>query len=92
MIYTFRKWNNIGELCEKIAENSILENFGKELKRVCYAPHIGYRAWIFKYKGTLVSLWDMGNGHYGFYSAADWRDVFTGWFTEKIGGFKYGKF
>lgn len=71
----FKKWKNIAELCNKIAEGSTLDNCYKDLKRISYAPNIGYRCWIFSYKRTLVCLWDMGNGHYDFYSAASWLDL-----------------
>lgn len=65
-----KKWKNIDELSWRINEDSHdddyclsqLEGFGKELRCLCYAPNIGYYTWIFSYKGTLVALFDGGNG------------------------------
>ena len=84
----FKKWKNIEELRMKIVEDSTLSKCYEDLECISYAPYFGYRAWIFKYKGTFVCLWDMGNGHYDFHSAVTWEDVFINWLLVK---FVYGK-
>lgn len=72
------KWEKIGELNSLLGTGYHIpvgdERF-KSLKCVCYAPNIGYRCWIFKYKGTLVALGDLGNGWYDVYSAVTRLDV-----------------
>jgi len=45
------------------------------LECVCYAPCLGYRSWIFKYKAVYVALFDAGNGHYAFHMPATRIDV-----------------
>ena len=77
-----RKWKNISELCEKLAVDWSLDNCHSGLKCLGHAPSIGQRAWIFKYKGTYVSLWDMGNGFYKFHSAVTRWDVFVNLFSR----------
>lgn len=73
-----RKWDKIHELCDYLAEDSTLMHTNdciKHLKCICYAPNIGYRSWIFKYKGILIALFDAGNGHYEFHTAVTYLDV-----------------
>ena len=70
-----RKWHEVSELAEIISRDALLDSCSKCLKCLCYAPNVGYRAWIFKYKHTLVSLWDIGNGHYSFHSTVTWFDL-----------------
>ena len=75
-----KKWKLINELFERLDGKSFHEFLedGKhvdELKSICYAPHMGYRAWLFTYKGTPICLWDSGNGWWTFHSAATWMDV-----------------
>ena len=70
-----KKWKNISELIDYIAEDDTLDSCAKYLKCICYAPNIGYKSWIFKYKGTLIALFDLGNGHYDFHKAVTWIDV-----------------
>ena len=81
-----RKWKNVSELCLYICKDDTLDTCcikeGKKLKCVCYAPHIGYFIWIFKYYGTYVALADMGNGHYDLYSAVSRFDVLRAKLTE----------
>lgn len=69
-----RKWKNISELCKYISEDDMLESCYKDLKRLTYAPNLGYTSWIFSYKRTLVALFDAGNGHYNFQSAVTLLD------------------
>lgn len=83
-----KKWNNIGELIKKINEDDLLFTCRGHIKRVTYAPHIGYGAWIFKYKDTPVCLWDMGNGHYSFYSAVSYIDILVAWLCCKFKWFR----
>jgi hypothetical protein len=70
-----KKWEKIGELYRLILQDSTLSNCPEDLKYVTYAPNIGYRSWIFRYKGVLVALDDAGNGHYDFYTAVSFVDV-----------------
>lgn len=73
-----KKWDNISELIENINidDDTLLRKCEEGIiRKVTYAPNIGYRCWIFRYKGTPVCLWDMGNGHYSFYSAVSWIDI-----------------
>lgn len=85
------KWENIGELCEKIDEDDTLDQCAKVLRCVAYAPNIGYRAWIFKYKKTLVALWDMGNSHWGFCSAVTRFDLLVAKVSDLVERLKYRK-
>lgn len=88
----FKKRKIVNELIEKLYEDDTLENVEKLLiGKVTYAPHIGYRAWIFKYKGVPVCLWDEGNGHYGFHSAVSHIDILVGWLYEKYDWYRYKK-
>ncbi len=70
-----KKWRKINELTGLIMEDSTLSNCANNLKCLSYAPNIGYRSWIFSYKGTLVALFDAGNGHYDFYTAVNFADL-----------------
>lgn len=79
-----KKWENISELILCITKDDMLDSCAKHLKCICYAPNIGYRSWIFKYKGTLVALFDMGNGHYSFYTAVTWIDVLLAKIMDKL--------
>lgn len=79
-----KKWKNVGELVRLINNDDGLENIdGCHMSKVRYAPHIGYNIWIFRYKGTPVCLWDMGNGHYAFHSAVNHIDILIAWLYEK---------
>ena len=70
-----KKWNIISELCEKIYEDDMIDGCGEYLKCIGYAPWIGYRSWIFSYKGVLVALFDAGNGHYSFHTVVSRIDA-----------------
>lgn len=71
-----KKWKNIAELCDRLAHRTFEPGeFGNDLKCICYAPNIGYRSWIFNYKGVLVALIDIGNDHYDFHTAVTWLDT-----------------
>lgn len=61
------KQKNIYELRGLIEEDDTLSSCGDCLRCLVYAPHVGYRSWIFEYKGTLVALFDASNGHYDFH-------------------------
>lgn len=65
-----KKWAIISELIAKNAEDSQLDNCIGDLKLVSYSPHLGYKSWLFKYKGRRVVLTDLGNSHFGFYMPA----------------------
>jgi len=71
-----RKWAKISELCEKLAHRTYEPGeFGSDLTCICYAPNIGYRSWIFRYKGVYVALFDAGNDNYDFHTAVSVTDV-----------------
>lgn len=72
----------------KIAEDDTLEGCEYSLGKAMYAPHIGYRAWIFVYEGIPVCLGDMGNGHYSFYSAVSYIDVLIAWLCNRFKWFE----
>lgn len=75
-----RKWRNINKLIENMSMDETFESvvLWNKLKRLTYAPNIGYTCWIFSYKRTLVVLSNhLGNGHWEFYSAATLLDLIT---------------
>ena len=73
------KWDTINDLLQRIEPSGFHEflndDWPEELKSVCYAPQIGYHAWIFEYKGVPLCLWDSGNGWWRFHSAVSRLDV-----------------
>ena len=82
-----KKWIVITELISEIENDSTLDKCVKDLSCITYAPQLGYRSYIFKYKSQLVVLSDLGNGHYGFFMPARKSDVIIGkiatWYEEK---------
>lgn len=60
------KWEIIEEFILEINRNDMLDQIANDIGEVCYAPLLGYRSWIFEYKGVLMLLFDAGNGHYQF--------------------------
>ena len=87
-----RKWEIITELIEKMDADDMLNTVEKRfIGKILYAPHIGYRAWIFHYKRIPVCLWDQGNCHYEFHSAVSRLDVLIAWLYEKYDWFRYKK-
>lgn len=71
-----KKWDNLNRLYRLIFIDDTLSRCEEgSIRKVTYAPNIGYNAWIFRYKGTPVCLFDMGNGHYSFHSAVSWIDI-----------------
>jgi len=79
-----KKWQILSELVNKIEEDSQLDNCIGSLECLCYAPNIGYRSWIFKYKGVRVALFDAGNGHYSFHMPVTWLDTLVARVREKL--------
>lgn len=69
-----KKWKNSHELISLVQEDDTLSRCSN-LKCLSYAPNIGYRSWIFSYKGTLVALYDAGNGHYDFHTTVSLVDL-----------------
>lgn len=84
-----KKWKNIGDLYEKIANDDTLINCRNYLTCVTYAPNIGYRSWIFNYKGTLVCLFDAGNGHYDFQTTVTYLDLLEAVLINFIDSIRY---
>lgn len=84
-----KKYRNVSDLVREMQFHfdEIDEMVGSGvLKKVCYAPNVGYRSWIFEYKGTYVALEDYGNGFWGFYTTVGLLDVLVGkaieWWTR----------
>ena len=69
------KWNKINFLIDKLHNRTFELGELGDLRRVSYAPNIGYRSWIFLYKGYFVALFDAGNDHYDFHMPVNWIDV-----------------
>lgn len=72
---TKTKSDIIRELDRNLSADSTASTLTKDLTRITYAPQLGYRSWIFKYKGVLVELFDMGNGHYAYERPAHKIDI-----------------
>ena len=71
-----KKYKDLYEFIELLdRDNSGVYFCKKHLKSIGYAPHMGYRTWIFKYKRALVAVFDAGNGHYDYFSGATYIDV-----------------
>ena len=80
-----QKWKKIEELINYCVDDDALYTlFNPNLKLVSRAPQIGARAWIYKYKGIYIALWDMGNGHYSFYSCATLIDAIVARITLRL--------
>lgn len=81
-----KKWKLINELLDRLNGKNfhsfLTEDLPKELNMVCYAPHIGYYAWIFEYKGIYICFMDDGNGWWQFYSSVEYLDVLKAKFEE----------
>lgn len=63
---TKTKSDIIHELIRGLEVDSTGSTLNGELKCVTHAPQLGYLSWIFKYKGVLVAVSDMGNGHFSY--------------------------
>ena len=72
-----KKYRNVSELVREMQFHfdEIDEMVGRDLRKLCYAPNVGYRSWIFEYKGTYVALEDYGNGFWGFYTTVGLWDL-----------------
>lgn len=79
------KWEKVAELTEAANENKLDDLcYRSKLKCVGYAPHMGYRSWLFRYKGLFVSLWDLGNDHWDLHSVATLWDYLLVRFGKKV--------
>jgi hypothetical protein len=56
----------------------------EHISRICYAPHLGYRSWVFKYKSMYVLFFDEGNGHYQYLCPLSFVDVILAKIISKI--------
>lgn len=84
-----KKWDNVSELINVlIDDDDMLGKCEGFIGKAMYAPHIGYGAWVIKYKGTPVCLWDMGNGHYSFYSVVSNIDILIAWLCNRFKWFE----
>lgn len=80
-----KKWEIISELCEKLDNRTFEPNeFEGNLKCICYAPNVGYRSWIFRYKKVLVALFDEGNDWYRFHTAVTIFDVIVALLIDRF--------
>ena len=81
-----KKWRLINELLERLNGKNfhdfLTEDLPKELKAVCYAPHISHRAWVIEYKGVYMCFMDQGNGWWSFYSAVGYLDMLIAKYDE----------
>lgn len=70
------RWIVVEELEEHLQKDPCLDNIDKsQISCICYAPNIGYRSWIFRYKGVYVALFDCGNTYYSFHTVVSRCDV-----------------
>lgn len=85
-----KKYRNVADLVRELEFqfDEIDDISGIDLKKVCYAPNVGYRSWIFEYKGTYVALEDYGNGFWGFYTTVGLLDVVVARVYEWFGGIR----
>lgn len=80
-----KKWDKIFDLRELLGdENRMFDTSDKSLRRLTYAPNMGYFTWIFSYKGLLVALFDAGNGHWEFFSLVSVWDLITAKIADLI--------
>ena len=49
----------LNELQRTIIKDPLLDTVVENLKCISYLPSAGYKAWLFRYKGTYVILYDM---------------------------------
>ena len=70
-----KKVKLIDEIISALEADSTMDNIVSDITCVCYAPHLGYKNWIFKYKSLYVLLFDEGNGHYQYLTALSRLDV-----------------
>ena len=83
------RWDTVDEITQILSEDPCMDEIdGADIHCICYAPNIGYRSWIFRYKGVYFSLFDCGNGYYGFHSVVSRYDVFVAmilsWLERKV--------
>lgn len=70
------KWGQVNELMAlEVTPEEGASALDGRLKKICYAPNIGYSVYVFKYRDVYVALWDCGNGYYEFFSVLSVMDV-----------------
>ena len=72
---TLKKIVLVDEILSALEEDSTMRTIAEHLTCICYAPHLGYKSWVFKYKSLYVLLFDEGNGHYQYICPLNWFDV-----------------
>lgn len=72
---TLKKIKLIDEVISGLEKDSTARTLIENMVCVCYAPHLGYRNWIFKYKTLYILLFDEGNGHYQYLTILSRLDV-----------------
>lgn len=72
---TLKKIKLIDEVISGLEKDSTASTLIENMVCVCYAPNLGYRNWIFKYKTLYILLFDEGNGHYQYLTAVSRLDV-----------------
>lgn len=70
-----RKKKTINKLITGLEKDSTGATLYPRLQKVCYAPNVGYKSWIFKFRGVMVVLHDLGNGHYCYHRPANYMDL-----------------
>lgn len=81
---TLKKIKLIDEVISGLEKDSTASTLIENMVCVCYAPHLGYRNWIFKYKTLYILLFDEGNGHYQYLSLLTWLDVIEAKIRNKM--------
>lgn len=70
-----KKVKLIDEVISALENDTTMSNIVDHMKCVCYAPHLGYRNWVFKYKSMYLLMFDEGNGHYQYICPLRYFDV-----------------
>ena len=81
---TLRKVAMIDEVLLGMAEDDTYEALRSDMERVTYAPNLGYRNWIFRYKSIYLLMFCAGNGHYTYICTLNWFDVMVAKFCAMI--------
>ena len=72
---TLKKIKLIDEVISGLEKDTTASTLVENMVCICYAPHLGYRSWIFKYKTLYILLFDEGNGHYQYLTTLSRLDV-----------------
>lgn len=81
------KWQRLSEFLDIITKNPLLD--GIDAKMITRASNIGERMWILRYKGIYVSLFDLGNGYWEYFSLSSLPATIYSVIYEKIDFFLF---